>query len=37
MNDAPPPTTTRRDLLAGMALIAGAQRIAGARGSRAKP
>ena len=24
MNDAPPPTTTRRTLLAGMALIAGA-------------
>ena len=27
MNDAPPPTTTRRDLLAGMALIAGASAL----------
>ena len=33
MNDAPPPTTTRRTLLAGMALIAGRERIAGARGA----
>ena len=36
MSDAPPPTTTRRDLLAGMALIAGARALP-ARAERAKP